>query len=185
MDDTKEFFTSDLHALHKRIVELSDRHNVTTAEEHTEWLIELWNKQVRPRDKVWHLGDFCFSRKPEDWIKILSRLNGQKFFIKGNHDSGEALRGARVTWYEYKRLKREDQEFVLFHFPIASWDKQRFWSIHLHGHSHGNFKGQGRILDVGIDNSVKVFGEYKFFELQEIKELMKDKEIFVADNHRK
>lgn len=185
MNESKEFFTSDLHFLHKRIVELSDRHEVTTVEEHTDWLIELWNKQVRKQDKIWHLGDFCFSWKPEEWVKILARLNGQKLFIKGNHDDTNALNKSGVTWYDYKRLKREDQEIVLFHFPIASWDKQRYGSICLHGHSHGNYQGKGKILDVGIDNSVKVFGEYKFFELQEIKELLKDVEVFVADEHRK
>lgn len=182
---SKEFFTSDLHFMHKRIVELTARHNETTAEEHTDWLIELWNKQVQKRDKVWHLGDFCFSRKVEDWTKILSRLNGQKFFIRGNHDSSDALNGSGVVWYDHKRIKREDVDFVLFHFPIASWDKQRHGSIHLHGHSHGNYQGLGKIIDVGLDNSVNIFGEYKFFELQEIKELAGKKDIFIADSHRK
>lgn len=182
---TKEFFTSDLHFLHKRIVEFTDRKQVTTQENHTEWLIDIWNKRVNKNDTVWHLGDFCFSYNYSDWQEILERLNGNKFFLKGNHDASRVLTKIKgITYYDYKCIQRDVYTLCLFHYPIASWDKQRYGSFHLHGHSHGNYTAEGKILDVGLDSGFKIFGEHKLFEFDEIVEIMKTKEIYCADSHR-
>ena len=40
------FYTSDLHFFHKNICNLTDRNTVTNPENHTQWLIDLWNFQV-------------------------------------------------------------------------------------------------------------------------------------------
>lgn len=40
------YFTSDLHFGHSNIVKFTDRNKVTTSEEHDDWIIDLWNKQV-------------------------------------------------------------------------------------------------------------------------------------------
>jgi len=41
-----KIFTSDLHHDHRRIVEFTNRSKDTTQENHTEWLITTWNKNV-------------------------------------------------------------------------------------------------------------------------------------------
>ena len=41
---------------------------------------------VRPKDIVWHLGDFCFSKRN---LEIAARLNGNKKLVMGNHDMFE------------------------------------------------------------------------------------------------
>ena len=54
-----------------------------TTEEMDEAMIEKWNATVRPKDKVYHLGDVVINRKA---LPTLQRLNGDKVLIKGNHD---------------------------------------------------------------------------------------------------
>jgi calcineurin-like phosphoesterase family protein len=41
---------------------------------------------------------------------------------------------------------------TLCHYPLAVWDRAHYGAWHLHGHSHGNHRGEGKILDVGVDN---------------------------------
>ena len=46
--------------------------------------------------------------------------------------------------------------FVLMHFPIASWNKMNEGWIHLHGHVHlppDKRIGQGRAMDVGVEGN--------------------------------
>lgn len=133
------WFVSDLHFLHKNIVEYTKRGQETTQENHDSWLINLWNSQVKAGELVWHTGDFCFSRDVDEIEDILRKLNGVKHFIKGNHDDRKILtelkkRNAISWWGDYKEIKLGKQTAVLFHFPMAIWHKQHYGSIHLHGH---------------------------------------------------
>jgi calcineurin-like phosphoesterase family protein len=51
-------------------------------------MIERWNERpVRNPDIVYHLGDFAFA----DQTPYLSRLNGQKHLIIGNHDHSNRI----------------------------------------------------------------------------------------------
>ena len=47
-------------------------------------MIENWNKTVTENDEIYVLGDFGADGFERD---ILSRLNGVKYLIKGNHDT--------------------------------------------------------------------------------------------------
>jgi calcineurin-like phosphoesterase family protein len=184
----KTFFTSDLHFHHKNITAFTDRKLFTSPEDHDEWLIEIWNKQVSKQDKVWHLGDFSFS-KTEEIKKLLRKLNGQKFFIKGNHDRRENLISLKLAyaiqnWDDYKEIKIGETPVVLFHFPIASWHRQHHGALHLHGHCHGSYTGQGKILDVGIDNAYNLFGEHRFFTEEDVIEQTQQRSIHINDHHR-
>lgn len=184
-------FTSDLHFCHKNIVMLTQRSLATTAEEHDQWLIDLWNQQVDPNDTVYHLGDFCFHGKPAQWGKILSQLNGTKVLIKGNHDSSRSLRhcaqaGLISAWYDYREINIDGQDLTLFHFPISSWHRQNYGSFHIHGHSHGGHRfSRGKMLDVGLDSAFNLFGHHRFFTWYDVKEYMSQQDIEVADQHRK
>ena len=92
--------------------------------------------------------------------------------------------GLIQNWYHYEEIKIGDTPTVLFHFPIASWHKQNYGSIMLHGHSHGAFtEGKGKILDVGLDSSFNLYGNHKFFTEDNIIEYMKLREKKVVDHH--
>ena len=183
------YFTSDLHFYHKNICKFTDRHKVVQQEQHEEWLIDIWNNTCTKADKVWHLGDFTFLTKYEDIAALVKKLPGQKFFIKGNHDRTKVLDtlkkdGLIQNWYQYEEIKLAGTTACLFHFPIASWHKQNYGSIMLHGHSHGAFtEGKGKILDVGLDSSFNLYGNHKFFTEDNIIEYMKLREKKVVDHH--
>lgn len=184
------WLTSDLHFHHKRITELTNRGKFTTAENHTEWLINLWNKQVSKHDNVYHLGDFCFSSKYEDWASILRRLNGQKILVKGNHDDTKILNslvtsGLIHAWYDYKETKFEETKVVLCHYPMRSWNKQGYGSIMLHGHCHGSLVDQGgKILDVGLDSMYDIRGKHEFITSIEVLDYMENRAIIMEDHHK-
>lgn len=187
------YFTSDTHHKHKRICELTDRKNITTAENHENWLIDLINSRVTKDDQLYMLGDISFSRKYEEVESFYKRINAQKFVIKGNHDDRKILtklveNGVIVAWYDYKEktvtFEDKDYHLVMFHFPIASWHKQHFGSIHLHGHTHGSYQGEGKILDIGVDNSIKIFNEYKVFSLEDVVYFANQRDIYSPSHHQ-
>lgn len=186
-----KIFTSDLHHEHKRIVEFTNRSVATTQENHTEWLTNVWNENVSQGDLVYHLGDYSFAKNYDDIAKFTQQLNGQKIFIKGNHDRREHLDqlvkdNLIQAWYDYKEIKLQDIPTVLFHFPIASWHRQSHGALHLHGHCHGNFKDyRGKMLDVGLDSAYNLYGEHKFITEDAVLEFMKEQSIYSADQHRK
>ena len=163
------WLTSDLHFQHKNICKYTDRGKYTTPEQHTEWLTRLWNSQVNLGEEVWHLGDFSFAKKYEEIAETISKLNGQKHFIKGNHDDRKVLErlkedGLICNWHDYKELKIGGIPTCLFHFPIKFWHKQEHESMHLHGHLHGSPSGlSGKVLDVGLDSAYNIFREHRFF----------------------
>ena len=184
------WFTSDHHHLHKRITELTERGQFTDADTHTEWLIDLWNSQVQRGDTVWHLGDFNFSSRFEDWASVLRKLNGNINLIKGNHDDMKVMKSAQLSGlinncWDYKEIKLNSTNVVLFHFPIESWNKQGYGSISLHGHCHGSLPDSGgKRLDVGLDNAWNIFGEHKFFSEEFVLEYMHDRSVKVSDHHK-
>lgn len=184
------YMTSDLHFDHKNIYKFTDRQLVVDQEHHTEWLIDIWNTTIKNSDRIFHLGDFSFATKYEDIASIVKKLQGQKFFIKGNHDRSKVLEQLKAdnliqNWYQYEEIKLADTTACLFHFPITSWHKQNYGSIMLHGHSHGAFtEGKGKILDVGIDSAYNLYGEHKFFSEEDVIEYMSNRQIKTVDHHR-
>lgn len=97
-----------------------------------EAMVERWNETVRPNDKVYHLGDVVINRKA---LKTLSRLNGDKVLIKGNHDI------FRLDEYtEYFRDVRGYHVMngmILSHIPVHEESLGRF-GTNIHGHLHYN-----------------------------------------------
>ncbi len=146
-----KWFTSDLHLGHKRIVELSKR-PFDDIEEMEEMILAYWHLLVAPGDEVYVLGDFSFHSAARQ-TDILNSLPGQKFLVKGNHDSSK--RNKKVhgwAWIkDYHEMKLEGILTVLMHYPLASWRNAIHGSYHLHGHSHGSTPTFGRRLDVGVD----------------------------------
>lgn len=155
----KTFITSDIHFSHKNIIKFCpDSRPFESIEEMNSTIIQRWNDTVSPNDKVYILGDLSFA-SVDDTYKLISSLNGNLNLIKGNHDrildSGK-IKSLFHTFREYDEIKYNDQNIVLFHFPIHSWNKKHYGSIHLHGHTHANKLNppiSGRIKDVGMDGN--------------------------------
>lgn len=175
------YFTSDLHFYHKNIVKYTGR--PTTTENLNRWIIEQINAKVKPKDTVYHLGDFAFVSTADEISKILRSLNGNWKFILGNHDRARLLIDGMENTYgsheflgSYHELRRtEIGDVILCHYPLEVWNKQHHGAKHLHGHLHGNtsLHGGGKLtviknrLDCGIDNHPK-FTVYSMDELKQI-----------------
>jgi calcineurin-like phosphoesterase family protein len=170
----KFFFTADTHFHHRRILEFaSNTRPVESLDQMHETLIFNWNCQVKPLDHVYHLGDFSFG-SPQQAAEILSQLNGSIHLIKGNHDHwlNPYTKSFLASVSDYKIFKRGDHRAVLFHYPIAEWDRMQHGSFHLYGHVHGSLQLPGKALDVGIDNRPN--SDMKLWEWEEIISYMAD-----------
>jgi len=172
-------FTSDLHFFHNKVIEYSNR--PWTADEQTEKLIEIWNNQVKKNDNVYHLGDFAFARRFRDLEKVksvISRLNGNKHFILGNHCDEKIWNEigndrTMSKWVkDYAKIIIGNQKVILCHYAFRTWDCAHYGAYNLHGHSHGHLAPIGKQLDVGIDNSIHILGEHRLFEWSDIVEFM-------------
>lgn len=132
------FITSDHHFSHVGMTTFVDHNGVKirpfiTVEEMDEVLVNNWNSVVSPKDKVYNLGDVVINRKA---LKILSRLNGEKVLIRGNHD---VFRLDEYTPY-FKDVRGTHKlgNAILSHMPIHP-DSIPQWAIgNIHGHLHGN-----------------------------------------------
>ncbi|ANY85469.1 hypothetical protein BB934_45455 (plasmid) [Microvirga ossetica] len=157
------FFTSDTHFRHAAILH-HDRRPFVSVEEMEAEIIRRWNARVRPRDTVYHLGDFAWG-KAKVVAEILPRLNGHIHLIWGNHDHNTVRRMTEwASSQPYLEIKDGDDLVCLHHYAQRTWNRARYGSYHLFGHSHGNLPPQGRSIDVGT-----CCWDYKPVTLAEIK----------------
>lgn len=191
------WFTSDTHFWHRNIQQYCNRPG-ESVEGMNELLIQRWNERVKPNEEVYHLGDFffCGVTKAEE---ILKRLNGIKFWIKGNHDYKQTkLAEPYFQWVrDYYRLMVHDvhqaeddetsfqqyhQPIILSHYPILSWDGMAHGSWHLHGHCHGSIDNTwnktGMRKDVGVDTN-----NLYPYSYEEIKNIMAIRSVVPTDHH--
>lgn len=99
-------------------------------EDMDEALVENWNKVVRPKDKVIHLGDVVINRRA---LPTLARLNGNKILVKGNHD---VFRLEEYTPYFKDILGcKQHDDYILTHIPVHENQLYRFKG-NIHGHMH-------------------------------------------------
>ncbi len=154
------YFTSDLHFYHENIIKHANR-PFFCVEEMNQALIKKWNQKVHTSDEIYILGDVTLKGATYA-VEILTRLNGRKYLIKGNHDRFADQETFDKTFFEwikdYHELEYQNQRFILFHYPIEEWNDFFRGSIHLHGHQHNhedynfqNLEKGLRRFDVGVD----------------------------------
>lgn len=73
--------------------------------------------------------------------------------------------------------------FELCHYPYAVWNKAHHGRIHLHGHCHGSYQTDGRLLDVGVDNLQRLNGNMKPLNIDYIMKYMVNKEYHKKTHH--
>lgn len=154
-DPTTTWFISDPHFDHKNVLKFeSGHHSFETITEHDEAIVDRWNSVVKPGDTVFFLGDLSMPRTKLSYlVEILARLNGDLFWIKGNHDSHVLadsnwewkIKGAIpiVEFSDYAEIFIKDEsaesglrQLVLFHYPILEFNGKHRGAFHLYGHSH-------------------------------------------------
>lgn len=137
------YFISDIHYGHENVRRYDGR-PFKDVDEMNEALVRCVNS-VGKEDDLWILGDIAM--KPGLAIEFLEQIKCEKIhLITGNHDNAEALINSKLL-YEctpYKRITLSPEETglendliaILCHYPIISWDRQRYGSIHMYGHVH-------------------------------------------------
>lgn len=181
-------FTSDQHYFHRKICEYSKR-PFANVEEMNEALIRNHNAKVAPEDTVWSLGDFAFCELPQLKV-LLSRLNGTKHHVLGNHDRviednrQELLEGGHLASIQnYAELRIPKHPLIcLFHYGARVWRNSHHSSIFLYGHSHGSLPPWGKSMDVGVD-SKEISPEYRPYSLSEVMSYMAKRDVKKVDHH--
>ena len=177
----KIYFSSDWHLDHANVIRYDGR-PFADVNEMNEVIISNHNSIVGPDDDFYFLGDFCFNSKNTEYF--LSRLQGNLFFIKGNHDKHDTIKMYRKygTYLgEQTKIKIGNQDVVLNHFAMRVWDKSHHGAILLYGHSHGGLEATpwGKSMDVCC-----TLNDYKPFSWEQIKQIMDKREPKIIDHHR-
>ena len=172
------FFTSDWHIDHANCIKFDNRPYSNLDEMH-EALISNFNKQVPIDGITYFLGDMCVGNT-ESCKAVITRLNGLKILIRGNHDKGiEACYNVgfdvvmnsssltianelvTLTHCPLRGLYREDTSTMANKVDGENWHGESrhpdfsiddFGQFHLHGHIHSPNGGKStKILERQFD----------------------------------
>lgn len=193
-EPNKVWFTADTHYGHKNITYgESDWGNketgcrrFDTTQEMSRHIVEQINKYVQQDDILIHLGDWSFNGIENIW-NFKKQLNVDDIYLAiGNHDNNirknyllpnPEVNHAPAQYIfavveDYIEVMIDKTLFCCMHYPIEEWNDRHHKSFMLHGHQHGNNTYKKGRLDVGMDNAYKLFGEYKPFSYQEVKQIL-------------
>jgi calcineurin-like phosphoesterase family protein len=201
----KLWFTSDTHYNHANICSTTTKwidpvtcREFKSLEHMNAHLVGNINEMVGQDDILFHLGDWSFGgfESIEEFrnqivCKNVHIITGNHdHHIENNRDNCQRL-FASVNKYVELNVKwnvgtplQDEQNFVLMHFPIASWNNMARGAIHLHGHVHFEPHiriGKGKLMDVGVDGNALYPNEMKT-----ILSIMKNqpiKSMFNFDHH--
>lgn len=134
-----KFFISDTHFFHHNIIGFAGR-PFKSAAEMNEYMVDRWNRVVRPGDEVYHLGDVAFKthEKYDELNDLMNRLNGTKYLALGNHDRLSGSAKFKLWnyfqeinyWYVFKK-----EGFFASHVPLPKVNF-RETKYQVHGHIH-------------------------------------------------
>jgi len=156
------YFTSDLHLHHKNIIRYCKRNPYfRNIDEMDRGLIANWNSIITNFDKVYHLGDFCFTRDNHIYGEAMHMVHGRTVFLRGNHDNGLQ----HADYFICRRIG--GMKIFMRHWPpwinplrfVHSFDIPCDVDLILCGHVHDKWKskvhnvGQRRVpvINVGVD----------------------------------
>ena len=151
------WFTSDTHFGHENIIKYCNR-PFENVEQMNETLIRNFNQRIKPNDRVFFAGDFCFrnsagGKKGEGETHKATyyqeKVNGIWTFIKGNHDRNNSLK----TCIEKIVIRYGGERICIVHNPLHA-DKN--YKYNFVGHVHERWKirklGDSSIMiNVGVD----------------------------------
>ena len=143
------FMISDLHLFHGNII-LYENRPFKNTDEMNKVISNNWNNVIKNEDTVFCLGDVAFGNK--DMIKnIVSKLNGKKNLILGNHD-----RSRNIKWWQdcgFDFVSRYPiifkQHYILSHEPMYINEYMPY--INIHGHLHSKKMQSQKFINVSVE----------------------------------
>ena len=198
----KVWITSDPHYNHKNIcrgvtnwrtqdgdIPLNSTRDYQSVDQMNNTLVDNINSKVGQDDTLIMLGDIAFGGF-ESIGKFLDRLICKNIhLVLGNHDhhirnNRENIQDRFISVSDYLQVRIYDQDFVLSHYPFASWNGLNKGVIHLHGHVHLSSKdkwGEGKRLDVGVDgNNLFPYSVSEIVHMMDRREIRSDMNV---DHH--
>jgi calcineurin-like phosphoesterase family protein len=195
VDKNKFKVSSDLHFFHHNVLAYCSR-PWTNIEDMNEGLVTNWNSVVNKDDKAFIIGDVGMGGKSKGPLlaNILSRMNGDKYLVPGNHDTyiledSDCLEQITVlpSIYEVKLYDpsgktKGGQKIILCHYALKVWNLSHRGSWNLYGHSHHTMPPDYNMkaLDVGIDGKGY---DYKPLSFNQLEELMSMHKQVPVDHH--
>lgn len=128
------YLISDTHFAHANIIEYCDR-PFDSEDEMNDHMLTEWNTTISPEDEVLFLGDLAMANDTEsrNWF---SKLNGEKTFLQGNHDS-EDEEVLPIPLHDTFKFDYSEYSFFCSHYPPEE-TPDSFDGWVLHGHTHNN-----------------------------------------------
>lgn len=163
----KVFFTSDQHFYHRNIIKYANRpfslddNGVLKC---TETIFNNYNSIVKDDDVVFFLGD-VFLTSERSWrtgLETVSRLNGRKILVKGNHDTlpGKVYSKCFEKIFDYLAIG----DLLLCHYPdVKHYFKEiniNDFKLILHGHIHNKPSPLPNGINVCVDYTPNNFCPY-------------------------
>ncbi len=119
----------------------------------------------------------------DDWTTIMDGPN------TGSQCWNARARDLFASAQSVKTISVGSQEIFMSHYAHRVWNRSHKGAIHLYGHSHDSLDRDdtewGKSMDVGVDSTFRMFGEYRPFSLTEVMSIMSKRRILFNDHHSK
>lgn len=121
------YYISDMHFYHKNLNARMDKRGFKDVEEMNEYMIQQYRSRVTRKDEVVFLGDLSWTGW-EGTKKILDRLPGKLYMIRGNHDRWLDDKKADLSRFEwvkdYAEMNDNNRKVILSHYPNMCYNGQ-------------------------------------------------------------
>lgn len=139
------YLISDTHFFHKKLYEPRGFKCVQTM---NEVIAQNWNNLVTDLDTVYHLGDVCLNDEGD--FSFLSKLNGKKHLILGNHETPRRVRAYMDLFKSVQAYKTIDKT-ILSHIPVHPTQLDERFDLNIHGHLHEEVLEDKRYVNVSCE----------------------------------
>ena len=167
---SRVFFSSDWHIGHKNVHKFRSKErsffrDFPSEVSHREWLLGWVKANLTKNDKLYLLGDICFTMEA---LEVVSQLPCTIVLVSGNHDlvskqykddTSQLYEKAYKEVYGLTRYKH----LWLSHAPIHPQELRGKFSFHGHNHFNNVLTESGeedhRYFNCCVENLMKIFGE--------------------------
>lgn len=191
--DRRVFVISDHHFYHKNIIGLTrsdlfgSNDMDSSVEKMNEYIINKHNSVVNDDDIVIFLGDFSFKTGHEKLEDLVSKLNGHKFLVFGNHDNDSKpdlylkcgfeqvfftpikFNGDYYSHYPLNSTSEEDCPNSILYNLLRKEFMDSSSGINFHGHQHMYVNNGSREKNVAcelVDYQPLFIGRTKAFQME-------------------
>ena len=123
-----KLYISDLHFYHEGAIKM-DARNFPDVRTMNQYMIDQWNSKVKGGDMVIVLGDFFWTKNPDEVNYVLNRLSGKICLLEGNHDNlwlkKAGVKLERFEWIKsYAELQDGQRNVIASHYPVFCYNHQ-------------------------------------------------------------